>query len=107
MSRFTDINSDNGIIEQDNRERVDKLTAKVTRLKNLAIDFEEESRDHNRLLGDVDNNYDRTWNALNSGQNRLLGLLNFNRRSKRQFCYTVLSLFVLMMIVYFWLSKKA
>lgn len=107
MSRLTDINSDNSIIDQDNRARVDRLTAKVTRLKNIAIDFEEESRDHNRLLDDVDNSHDRTWNALSSGQDRLLGLINFKRRGKRQFCYTVLFFFVLMMIVYFWISRRA
>ena len=106
MSRFTDINSDDSIIDQDNRARTERLAIKLARLKNVAVDIEEETRDHIPMLDDVDNSYERTLNALSSGHNRLMGLLKTNRNGRKLFCYTVLIFFIFMLIVYIWLAKS-
>lgn len=106
MSRFTDINSDNSIIDQDNRARTDRLALKLARLKNVAVDIEEETRDHIPMLDNVDNSYERTLNALSSGHNRLLGLIRSNRNSRRFFCYIVLVFFTMILILYIWLFKS-
>lgn len=103
---FKDINSDNSIIDQDNKARTERLALKLARLKNVAVDIEEETRDHIPMLNHVDNSYDRTWNALSSGQDRVLGLLKSNRRGRKQFCYIVLIMFTFMLLLYFWLSRK-
>lgn len=99
------MNSDNSIIDQDNRARTDRLALKLARLKNVAVDIEEETRDHIPMLDDVDNSYEKTFNALMSGQNRLVGLLRTNRKGRRLFCYTVLIFFTFMVVIYLWLSK--
>lgn len=100
------MNNDNSIIDQDNRARTDRLAAKLARLKNVAVDMEEETRDHIPMLSEVDDSYDRTWNAIGSSQSRLLSLLQSNRRGRRQFCYIVFIVLILMIIIYFWLEKK-
>lgn len=105
MSGFRDINSDNSIIDQDNRARTERLALKLAKLKNVAVDIEEETRDHIPMLDNVDNSYERTLNALSSGHTRLLGLLKSNRNSRRFFCYSVLFFFSIMVIIYFWLAK--
>lgn len=107
MSGFSDINSDNSIIDQDNRARTERLALKLARLKNVAVDIEQESRDHIPMLDEVDNSYERTINALSSGQTRLLRLLRSNRNSCRFFFYSVLSFFLLIIIIYIWLSRSA
>lgn len=107
MNRNTNFERENNIIDADNRARQEKLALKLAKLKNVAVDIEEESRDHIPMLGAVDDSYDRTWNALSSGQTKLIGLLNFNRQGRRRFCYTVVILFAFMILVYFWLGKKA
>lgn len=106
MSRLSDINSDDSIVEQDNRARADRLAIKLARLKNVAVDIEEESRDHIPMLDDVDNSYERTLHALRSGQSRVLGLLRSSRRGRGLFCYTVLLVLILMVIIYFWFGHK-
>lgn len=106
MSRFADVSSDNSIIDQDNRARADRLAIKLARLKNVAVDIEEESRDHIPMLDDVDNSYTRTFNALGSSSNKLLGLIKANRRSRHLFCYTVVVVFIIIIILYSWLSSK-
>lgn len=105
MSGLRDINSDESIFEQDNRARTERLALKLARLKNVAVDIEEESRDHIPMLDDVDGNYERTLNALKSGHKRIIGLLKSNRKGRRLFCYTVLLILFLMMIIYFWYAR--
>lgn len=100
---LADINSDESIIEQDNRVRAERLAIKLARIKNIAVDIEEESRDHIPMLDDVDNSYERTLNALRSGHKRVLGLLGANRKSRMLFCYTVLIFLCLLVILYIWI----
>lgn len=106
MSRNKNFDSDNSIIDQDNRARTERLALKLAKLKNVAVDIEEESRDHIPMLDDVDNSYEKTWSALSSGQNKLVGLLNFNRKGRKRFCYTASIFFTFMIIIYFWLGRK-
>lgn len=107
MSGSRDINSDEGIIEQDNRARTERLAIKLARLKNVAVDIEEESRDHIPMLDDVDSSYERTINALRSGQTRVMGLLRTNRKGRRLFCYTVFGFLFLIIILYVWLGHRS
>lgn len=106
MGGLADINSDESIIEQDNRARADRLALKLARLKNIAVDIEEESRDHIPMLDDVDNSYDRTLNALRSGHLKVVGLLRANRKGRHLFCYTILIFLFFMALIYFWMSKS-
>lgn len=107
MSRFADDSSDNSIIDQDNRARAERLALKLARLKNVAVDIEEESRDHIPMLDDVDGSYTRTFNALGASSNRLLGLIKANRRSRHLFCYTVIIVFVVVVFLYLWSTSKS
>lgn len=103
---LADINSDESIFEHNNRVRADRLALKLARLKNIAVDIEEESRDHIPMLDDVDNSYDRTLNALKSGHNRVLGLLKANRKSRQLFCYIVFAFLIFMLICYIWFRSS-
>ena len=99
------LSSNESLVEQDNRARTERLALKLARLKNVALDMEEESRDHIPMLDDVDSNYERTLNALKSGHLRVLGLLKSNRRWRRLFCYTVLVVLLLMVFIYIWFHQ--
>lgn len=107
MSSLSNINSDNSILDQDNRAKAERLAIKLARLKNVAVDIEEESRDHIPMLDNVDNSYERTLNALRAGNNRVLGLLRANRRSRHLFCYVVLLVLILMIVIYLWSGTKS
>lgn len=103
MSRFGDLNSDNSLIDQDNRARTDRLAAKLARLKNVAVDIEEETRDHIPMLDAVDDSYDGTFNAINFSQTKLTRLLRSNKRGRQLFCYTVLIVVAFIFFIHFWL----
>lgn len=105
MNRLGDINSDDSIIEQDNRARAERLAIKLAKLKNVAVDIEEESRDHIPMLDDADNSYERTLNALRSGHRNVAGLLKANFRGRQFFCTTVFIFLTLMVVLYIWLTR--
>lgn len=101
MSRFIDSSNDASVLDQDNRTRTERLAAKLARLKNVAVDIEEETRDHIPMLDSVDDSYERTFSAISYSQNRLTRLLRNNKRS-RLFCYTVFLILGLLIVLYFW-----
>lgn len=105
MDRLGDINSDESIIEQDNRARAERLAIKLARLKNVAVDIEEESRDHIPMLEDVDNSYERSLNALRAGHRNVAGLLKANFRGRQFFCMTVFVFLTIMIVLYIWLLR--
>lgn len=105
MSRFDELANDNKIIDHDNRARTDKLAQKLARLKNVAVDIEEETRDHIPMLDQVDDGHDRTSYALGNSQARVLRLLRSNKNGRQLFCYTVIITFVLLFLLITWLKS--
>lgn len=106
MSRYINSNNDSSVVDQDNRARTERLAAKLARLKNVAVDIEEETRDHIPMLDAVDGSYEKTFSAINFSQNRLTKLLRNNKRGKQLFCYTIFVVFAFMIIIYFWAHQS-
>lgn len=104
MSNYNNNETDTDIVDQHNRARTDMLALKLARLKNVAVDIEEETRDHIPMLDDVDNSYLRTINSLSRSQARIMRMLKSNRRGRNLFCYTVVIVFFTFSIIYIWLK---
>ena len=51
-------------LEEDNEHAESELASKITGLKSLSIQIGEEVREHNRLLKDVDDEFDSTFGQL-------------------------------------------
>lgn len=107
MNFHKDADGDSDAIDQDNRARTERLALKLARLKNVAVDIEEETRDHIPMLGAVDDSYERTLSAIQAGQNRLMRMIRSNRKGRHLFCYTVIFFFICMMLIYYWLSSDS
>ena len=45
------------LLEQENRERTERLAAKVHALKSFTMDMESEAREHNRFLDHLDDGF--------------------------------------------------
>lgn len=105
MGSYEDRHSDNNLIDQDNRARTERLAQKLSRLKNVAVDIEEETKDHIPLLDGANSALERTMNMLGSGRLRVVSLLQSNRRNRKLFCYTVLVVTLLLIIGYHMITK--
>lgn len=90
------LDTDESIIDQDNRARTERLALKLARLKNVAVDIEEESRDHIPMLDDVDSSYERALISLRSGHSRLVASLKPIKRSR-----LLLLIFMVLILLYY------
>lgn len=93
------------LLEQENRERTERLAAKVNALKNFTMDMEQEARDHNRLLDDMSNGFESTFGFLTGGRNRVNRLLQSNRGNRKFMCYLSLTIAAFLFVVYFLIGR--
>uniref|UniRef100_A0A914UJE5 t-SNARE coiled-coil homology domain-containing protein n=1 Tax=Plectus sambesii TaxID=2011161 RepID=A0A914UJE5_9BILA len=86
-------------LEQQNNTLADQLSNKVSALKSLTIQIGDEVRDQNRLLSDMDTEFDSSGSLLGSTMRRL-GIVS-KAGGHKLMCYLILfALFVFMIIWY-------
>lgn len=95
------------LIEQENRERTERLASKVSALKSFTLDMESEAKEHNRFLDDMDSGFDSTFGFLVSGRHRVNRLLQSNRSNRTLLCYLSLVVSSLLLILYFILFRSS
>ncbi|XP_027194105.1 BET1-like protein [Dermatophagoides pteronyssinus] len=93
------------LLDYENRERVENLSQKVSLLKNYAVDIENETRHHNRLLDDVDDDVGSNYVFLKNTSNRLNRLMRTNKNS-RLTCYLAIGICFILFLIYFLLSSR-
>ncbi|VDD93636.1 unnamed protein product [Enterobius vermicularis] len=95
-SRYGDAND---FMERQNDDLVEKLSSKVAALKKITIAIGDDVRDQNRLLNEVDSEFDASKSLLGSTMKRL-GIVARSGGGS-MLCYLVLfSLFVFFIIYY-------
>ena len=82
-------------LEEDNEAAETELRSKVNALKSLSIDIGTEVREQNRLLKDVDDEFDSTFGQLQHNIQRVLKLVKSGNR------YHMLYLFLFCLFVFF------
>ena len=93
------------LLEQENRERTERLAAKVGLLKTFTMDMESEAKDHNRLLDDMSSGFESTFGFLTSGRNRVNRLLQSSKNNRRFMCYLSLGISSFLFILYYLISR--
>lgn len=93
------------LLEQENRERTERLAAKVTALKNFTMDMEHEARDHNRLLDQMGDGFESTFGFMTGGRNRVNRLLQSGRGNRRFLCYLSMAISAFLFLVYFLIGR--
>ncbi|KAM4688791.1 BET1 homolog [Discoglossus pictus] len=88
------------VYEEENERLAESLKMKATALKSLSIDIGTEVKYHNKLLGEMDSDFDSAGGFLGSTMGRLKKL---SRGSQAKlFCYMMLfALFVFFVIYWF------
>ncbi|KAL1139331.1 hypothetical protein AAG570_006317 [Ranatra chinensis] len=84
-----------GTLEEENDQMTDQLKKKIDVLKSLSIDIGAEVRYQDRLLNDMDEDFERTGGFLGNTMNRVL------RLSKGGHNYYILYLFLFSIVVFF------
>jgi len=85
-------------LEEDNTRSEEELKGKIGALKSLTIDIGSEVREHNRLLRDVDDGFDKAQGSLTQSINKVLQLA----RSGSRYHLLYLFLFALFVFTVLW-----
>ena len=93
------------IIEAQNREYADRIASKTGYLKSIALDMEQEAKDHHRLLDNLDGDFDSTTGFLSGTMNRVNLMVNSGRGNRKLMCYVVIGTIGLLFFVYMILGK--
>jgi blocked-early-in-transport protein 1 len=88
-------NVGNEHLEDENSQAETELRSKVSALKSLSIDIGTEVREHNRLLKDVDDEFDSTFGHLQNNIQKVLKLVKSGNR------YHMVYLFLFCLFVFF------
>ncbi|VDI83843.1 BET1-like protein [Mytilus galloprovincialis] len=93
------------MLDSENQRRVDGLSDKVSRLKSLAFDIETESKDSNRYLDDMGNDFESTHGLLGGTVNRLSHMVSANKGNRKLMCYMIIGLVLLFFLAYYLITK--
>uniref|UniRef100_A0A915B657 BET1 homolog n=1 Tax=Parascaris univalens TaxID=6257 RepID=A0A915B657_PARUN len=89
----------NSFMERQNDSLVEQLSGKVATLKKITIAIGDDVREQNRLLSEMDSDFDRSKGMLGATMGRLARVAKAG--GKNLLCYLVLfSLFVFLVIYY-------
>jgi blocked early in transport 1 len=94
--------ANSNILEQQNNERVNELSAHVARLKSLTIDIGNEVREQNSLLDNMGDGFQNTRDLLIGSLGRIGTMLQTG--GAKHMCYMV-AFCVFVMILLWWLMK--
>jgi blocked-early-in-transport protein 1 len=82
-------------LEEDNDAMADELKDKVQMLKSLSLDIGDEVKYQDRLLREMDDDFEKTGGFLGNTMNRVL------RIGKGRHNYYILYLFIFSIVVFF------
>ncbi|CAD6195109.1 unnamed protein product [Caenorhabditis auriculariae] len=90
--------SDSSYLERHNDDLVDGLSSKVAALKRVTIAIGEDVREQNRLLSDMDGDFDSSKSLLQTTMRRL-GIVS-KAGGKNMLCYLILFALFVFFVVY-------
>lgn len=91
-----------GIMEQQNNERISELSEQVARLKGLTIDIGNEVREQNSLLDNMQDGFMNVGDMLQGSLQRIGTMLKSG--GAKHMCYMV-SFVVGIMVFLYWVMK--
>ncbi|KAJ7351041.1 BET1-like protein [Desmophyllum pertusum] len=93
------------MLETENNQMVDELAAKVSRLKGIAIDIESESKQQNKYLDGMGDEFGSSSGLLSGSAARLSQMISSGRSNRKVMCYLIAGLVGFFFIGYYALSR--
>ncbi|XP_041366299.1 BET1-like protein isoform X1 [Gigantopelta aegis] len=100
-ANFNQIGKTEEMLDHENQSRVEGLATKISRLKGIAVDLESESRESNRYLDDMTDDFGSTTGLLSGSIHRINNMINTGRSNRKIMCYIILGLVGLFLITYY------
>uniref|UniRef100_A0A0B6Z4V9 t-SNARE coiled-coil homology domain-containing protein n=1 Tax=Arion vulgaris TaxID=1028688 RepID=A0A0B6Z4V9_9EUPU len=95
------------MLDTENQRRVSGLADKVSLLRGLALDIENESKDSNRYLDGMSGDFSSSEGLLSGSMNRLNNMVSSGKNNRKLMCYIIIGLVVLFIVTYYIISSVA
>ncbi|CAH3015578.1 unnamed protein product [Porites evermanni] len=93
------------MLETENNRMVDDLAAKVSRLKGIAIDIENETKQQNKYLDGMGDEFSSSSSLLGGSAARLSTMISSGRSNRKLMCYMIAALVGIFFFGYYALSR--
>eukprot|EP00111_Clytia_hemisphaerica_P016630 TCONS_00049310-protein len=102
---YNKLGQDDSTLEHENDRMVNNLASKVSTIKNIAIDLDNEAKYQNQFLGDMGNDFDSAGGFLGSSMKRLNAMVASGSSNRKLMCYMVFFLVLIFFICYYLVGK--
>ncbi|XP_076039808.1 BET1-like protein isoform X2 [Oratosquilla oratoria] len=92
-------------LDQRNQQRSYNLASKVSQLRSIALDIENETHEHNRLLDSMGGDFNSGESLMTGSFGRVKNLLSSGRQNRRVMCYTAGFIVVFIVILYYLMTR--
>lgn len=91
-------------MESQNRQMTEQLSQKISTLKSFVHEIEIEAKEHNKLLDEMDTDFDSSKNLLSGTVNKIKKMMKGGRSNRRIMCHFSLFLVTFFIVIYFLVS---
>ncbi|XP_053544853.1 BET1-like protein [Bombina bombina] len=95
------------MLDAENKRLAENLTSKVSRLKSLALDIDQEADDHNKYLDGMDSDFMSVTGLLSGSVKRFTGMTRSGRDNRKLLCYVSTGLIGLFFLLYYLVSRAS
>ncbi|UJR21055.1 hypothetical protein I4U23_024155 [Adineta vaga] len=92
-------------LEKENDQHTKELSAKVSRLKNIAIDIDNETTEHNRFLETMRSDFDTARSFLGGSSRHLTDVLTSGGKDRRIMYYVIGGIVLAFIVLYYIVSS--
>jgi blocked-early-in-transport protein 1 len=96
--------SSHEMLDRQNQMMTENLAMKVSRLRDLAVDIETETKDSNRYLSSMDGDFEGTTSLLSGSLKRINFMVNSGKNNRRLMCYLILGLVLVFFALFYLIS---
>ncbi|CAF3234661.1 unnamed protein product [Rotaria socialis] len=93
------------ILESKNDSHTEELAAKVSRLKNIAIDIDNEAKEHNRFLDSMRFDFDTARSFIGGSSRHLGNVMSSGKGDRRFMCYIIGGIVFIFVFLYYVISS--
>ncbi|MBN3270912.1 BET1L protein, partial [Polyodon spathula] len=93
------------MLDAENKRLAENLASKVSRLKSLALDIDQDAEDQNVYLDSMDSNFMSATGLLTGSVKRFSTMVQSSRDNRKLLCYISIGLVLIFFLLYYLVTR--
>lgn len=93
------------MLDAENKRLAENLSSKVSRLKSLALDIDQDVVDQNSYLDSMDSNFMSATGLLTGSVKRFSTMVRSGRDNRKLLCYVSIGLVLIFFLLYYLVTR--